>query len=142
MAFGIWGSWIWLFLILSSDWDCIIPDRSNVNLGVLLDSQYLFKEQLVVVVQGGFAQLHIVHQLSSFLDQEILGTVIRVQLSLEWTTQWTLHDAALEKHSETSVAPECSGMSNYGYVLSILHLGSMNFTDSKFASGSNSGASY
>lgn len=42
------------------------------NLGVLLDSWLLLKEQVVVIVRRAITQLQFVHQLCSFLDEEAL----------------------------------------------------------------------
>lgn len=46
-----------------------LPKTDSVhNLGVILDLQFLVKEQVAVVAQRAFAQLHIVCQLCPFLD--------------------------------------------------------------------------
>ena len=45
------------------------------NLGVLLDSQLLLKEQVAVVARRALAQLCVVRQLYPFLDQEALQMV-------------------------------------------------------------------
>ncbi|KAM6466454.1 uncharacterized protein PHA67_012250 [Liasis olivaceus] len=53
-----------------------LPQTDPVhNLGVLLDSRLLLKEQVAVMAKRAFAQLRVVHQLHPFLDRESLQSV-------------------------------------------------------------------
>ncbi|XP_060550136.1 uncharacterized protein LOC132712506 [Pantherophis guttatus] len=51
------------------------PSERARNLGVLLDSQLRLEQHLTAVGRGTFAQVHLVHQLQPYLDQEALLTV-------------------------------------------------------------------
>lgn len=66
-----WLLCIWRFTFFGFGYSSIAPDEPGE---VLLDSQFLLKEQVVVVVRRTFAQL--LCQLRSFLNGEGLLTVL------------------------------------------------------------------
>lgn len=51
------------------------------NVGVLLHSRLLLKEQVVVRAKEALAQIHLVHQLCPFLDQEALIMIIHALIT-------------------------------------------------------------
>lgn len=62
----------------------IFPQAELVcNLGVLLDSWLLLKEQVVAVTRTDFAQIRVVQNLCPFLDQEAL---LPAHSCLGWST--------------------------------------------------------
>lgn len=82
-----------------------LPKTDSVhNLEGILDLQFLVKEQVAVVAQRAFAQLHIVCQLCPFLDLVLNHSFLDHLLS--GLLLCALHGTTLEEYSETIVVSE------------------------------------
>lgn len=68
------------------------------NLGVLLDSRLLLKEEVALMVRMAFVHACVVHQLHSFLDPL---TLLIVTHALVTFVMCYIHGIALEKYPET-----------------------------------------
>lgn len=96
--------WLWIIsmglptLVLDGE---ALPQTYPVhNLGVVLDSCHLLKDQVSLVVRRAFVWLHLVYQLHPFLDEEaFLSVIIILWLFLVWKLQSALqcHNHAWHK---------------------------------------------
>lgn len=111
--------WVAVWTLSQGHFHCdgiVVPYSKLVcNLGVLMDSQLLLKEQMAAVTRRAFAQLHFVPQLLPFLDQEALPTVTdHLKTGL---FQCTLNGAALLNNSEATADTKCNCMNSHGHLL-------------------------
>lgn len=85
------------------------------NFEVHVNSQLLLDEQVAVAARRVFAELHLVHQLYLFLDQEALITLTHALVISIGLLQSALHGAALEDHLDYASGPKCNMVDNYGH---------------------------
>lgn len=101
LAVGIWAPSCWKSFISS--------------LGFFYTySSYLKKKQVAALSGTAFIQVHLVHQLHSFLDQGILLSFTHA-LVTSWKDSCNVPCMKyLENHSEATAGPEYSSMSSHG----------------------------